>query len=202
VKRTPLRARSIKGTEDDERYRGATLRRSTVRTLRADEPDPDGEPRRYPLGPYVRLRWKVAPYTYVERYEKDGHGLLIRTSPRRAHVDIDRAARLYPGRPAGSHAEPTYESEFKRMRPVIRRRSHGQCEVRCSQACQGKATHVHHRKMRSQGGDNSEANLLHVCARCHLTIHDGPAIAYEHGWLVHSWDEPSSVPVTPTQEDR
>jgi hypothetical protein len=43
---------------------------ATIRSLRYDEPLPEGEPRRYRSGSgYVRLRWKVAPNTYVEEYE-------------------------------------------------------------------------------------------------------------------------------------
>lgn len=42
----------------------------TIRTLRHDEPLPDGEPKRYRDGRgYIRLRWKVATSTYVEEYE-------------------------------------------------------------------------------------------------------------------------------------
>jgi AraC-like DNA-binding protein len=43
---------------------------ATIRKLRHDEPVPDGEPKRYRNGTgYVRLRWLVAPQTYVEEYE-------------------------------------------------------------------------------------------------------------------------------------
>ena len=46
------------------------MKRATIRTLRADEPVPVGEPRRYKNGSgYVRLRWKVGPQQYVETYE-------------------------------------------------------------------------------------------------------------------------------------
>ena len=46
------------------------MKRATIRSLRADEPLPAGEPKRYknPAG-YVRLRWKVGPQQYVEVYE-------------------------------------------------------------------------------------------------------------------------------------
>lgn len=64
------------------------------------------------------------------------------------------------------------------------------CDVR-AEGCTGRAVHTHHRKRRSQGGDGSPANLLAVCLNCHQQIHDHPALAYERGWLVHSWDEPT-----------
>jgi len=42
---------------------------------------------------------------------------------------------------------------------------------RC-QAC-GSMSHleVHHRKFRSQSGDDSEQNLITLCAKCHGDIH-------------------------------
>lgn len=66
----------------------------------------------------------------------------------------------------------------------------GPCEARASAECTGRADHSHHRKLRSQGGDDSTANILKVCWRCHHTIHANPAESYEQGWLVKSWDTP------------
>ena len=54
--------------------------------------------------------------------------------------------------------------------------------------CTGRAAHIHHRKPRSHGRDDSPENTLIVCAACHTFIHAHPAISYEKGWLVHSWD--------------
>lgn len=47
--------------------------------------------------------------------------------------------------------------------------------------------HVHHRKLRSQGGTNDLVNLLDVCTACHGTIHANPADSYENGLLIRSW---------------
>ncbi len=33
---------------------------------------------------------------------------------------------------------------------------------------------VHHRKFRSQGGGDSEANLITLCAECHEQVHSPP----------------------------
>jgi hypothetical protein len=85
---------------------GRPLRRRTIRTLAPSEPDPSGEPRRYEsAGGYVRLRWKVAPGEYVERYEREEDGSLLRTratwrpgQPRAkppARVDRERVRRLH-----------------------------------------------------------------------------------------------------------
>lgn len=44
--------------------------KNRIRSLKPGEPIPEGEPRRYIEGRgYVRLRWKVGPYAYVETYE-------------------------------------------------------------------------------------------------------------------------------------
>lgn len=78
---------------------------------------------------------------------------------------------------------------------------------RCGGACEfcgfGISTirqmHVHHRKMRSQGGDWSLPNLMGVHQACHNTgsfsIHANPARSYKLGHLVRSGDDPAAIPV-------
>lgn len=61
--------------------------------------------------------------------------------------------------------------------------------------CDGKAVHAHHRKLRSQGGDNSRENLCGVCMPCHGHIHANPGRSYETGLMVHGWDDPADIPV-------
>jgi 5-methylcytosine-specific restriction endonuclease McrA len=58
--------------------------------------------------------------------------------------------------------------------------------------CTG-ATHVHHRKLRSQGGDHSLANLILLCGPHHDAVHANPALGYELGFLVRSFDDPALV---------
>jgi hypothetical protein len=99
------------------------------------------------------------------------------------------------GNPGGlRRSSPTYETEFKRARPCARERAEGRCEVIVSPTCSGQGTHVHHRKIRSQGGTNDLSNLLVVCHPCHKFIHDHPEMSYEKGWLVRSSNRlPSST---------
>ncbi len=59
---------------------------------------------------------------------------------------------------------------------------------------------IHHRKRRSQGGDNSPANLISVCghgtAGCHGAIHATPGWARDFGgWLVKGSEDPARVRV-------
>lgn len=91
----------------------------------------------------------------------------------------------------------------KRKRPVgfteetkasVRRRSGNRCEAR-AEGCTGRATHFHHRKLR-RFGDHSEANCLHVCAWCHISvIHENPELSFVMGWMVPSYQEPEDVRV-------
>lgn len=61
--------------------------------------------------------------------------------------------------------------------------------------CGRPSVHTHHRKLRSQGGDNSEVNLIRLCLSHHSYIHANPTESYENGWLVKSFDDPALIPV-------
>ena len=75
-------------------------------------------------------------------------------------------------------------------------RSEGICECLSPGKCIGPAQHIHHRKLRSQGGAHSVVNCIMVCHVCHhQVIHGNPRQAYENGWLVHGWDDPEDEPV-------
>ncbi len=42
---------------------------------------------------------------------------------------------------------------------------------RCQQCGSPENLHVHHRKFRSHSGDDSEENLITLCADCHSAVH-------------------------------
>ncbi len=74
----------------------------SIRSLRPSESDPPGEPRKYKnRDGYTRLRWKIGKGEYVERYERDESGTLMRDRPpQRRFLDGDLIERLYAeGRP-------------------------------------------------------------------------------------------------------
>ena len=83
----------------------------------------------------------------------------------------------------------------KAQRITLGVRSGGHCEI-CHTAV---ATNWHHRKNRSQGGDNSLSNAMHLCGSgstgCHGRVTENPAEAYEFGWSVRSGFVPAEVPV-------
>lgn len=81
-----------------------------------------------------------------------------------------------------------YEAEFQMVKAVVKARSKGVCEAG-TPVCTRVAVHVHHRKLRSQGGSNYPDNLLDLCFSCHDWIHLHPAASYEQGWLLHSTDD-------------
>jgi len=59
---------------------------------------------------------------------------------------------------------------------------------------------IHHRQLRSQGGNNSPANLVALCghgtAGCHGFAHKHPKRArLEGGWILRSTDDPAAYPV-------
>src|SRR5687767_9608328 len=74
-----------------------------------------------------------------------------------------------------------------------------QCVV-CSgglHGTRGSDYSLHHRKLRSQGGDNRTSNLISVCghgtAGCHSNIHAAPAKAMEAGWIVSREHDPAQT---------
>lgn len=83
------------------------------------------------------------------------------------------------------------------VKAVVEERSQGACERLLHPVCTGRAKEMHHRQMRSQGGEHSVVNLLHLCRECHREyVHLHPADSYSHGWLVKSHGDPAEVPVT------
>lgn len=77
-------------------------------------------------------------------------------------------------------------------RRTILDRDGGRC-VRC--ALLGEAMHLHHRKLRSQGGTHTPANGVTLCARCHRWVHANPQRAAGLGLIVKSWQVPEEVEV-------
>lgn len=77
------------------------------------------------------------------------------------------------------------------IRQQVWARSGGLCECGCGQ----RAIHIHHRKLRSQGGRHELPNLLHLSGACHDRAHANPERAYDLGLLVRSTDNPALVPV-------
>lgn len=79
----------------------------------------------------------------------------------------------------------------RKCRDLVYTRSNHVCEM-CGNT---RATEVHHRKNRSQGGQWTPANTLHLCTEHHRHVTVNPAVAYQQGWSVRSFADPASTPV-------
>jgi hypothetical protein len=79
--------------------------------------------------------------------------------------------------------------ELRAAKEERRQISNDVCEV---DGCGNRATHFHHRWLRSQGGVHEVWNLLHVCAglegRCHEHIHANPEDSYAKGYMLRRVD--------------
>ena len=73
-------------------------------------------------------------------------------------------------------------------------RADGWCECMLPTVCTGAPEHLHHKMLRSQGGEHTEANVTAICAACHSWVHAHPKWAYRAGLLVHGWEEPTFPP--------
>jgi len=58
-------------------------------------------------------------------------------------------------------------SSYESLRQKILRRDSWRCQL-CGTMSN---LEVHHRQFRSQGGDDSEKNLIALCSECHRTLH-------------------------------
>jgi hypothetical protein len=80
-------------------------------------------------------------------------------------------------------------------RAAVANRSGGYCELGCGR----RATNMHHRKNRSQGGQWSPANILHLCGSgttgCHGYYTNHPAEAKRLGVSVLPSEQPAEIPV-------
>ena len=76
-----------------------------------------------------------------------------------------------------------------KIRAQVEYRSNGWCEAWIEGVCPShfhRATQLHHRRTRSQGGQHTPENLLAVCNAAHDHIHAHPAESYEAGWLLRT----------------
>lgn len=108
-------------------------------------------------------------------------GYLPRRTPLRSTSPLERRTPL---RVVGKKVRRD-RHEMKATRPIVEARSGGICEAPFfPHVCTSVATEMHHRKRRSQGGDNSPENIAHLCSNAHARVHAFPAEAYAVGLLI------------------
>ncbi|MFC9432779.1 HNH endonuclease [Nocardia sp. NPDC057030] len=74
----------------------------------------------------------------------------------------------------------------------------GRCCERCGIGCNTffrTAGEIHHRRNRSQGVDNSLANLVLLCHLCHVWVGADPKAAATQGFHLEQGDIPEKTPV-------
>lgn len=67
---------------------------------------------------------------------------------------------------------------------------------RCANCGSSRDLHVHHRRLRSQGGPNTYANQITLCTDCHTWAHANPERAHRSGLILFHGEEPCQVPVS------
>jgi hypothetical protein len=91
----------------------------------------------------------------------------------------------------------TDRKAYQELTMALIERSGGVCE-RCRQA---RGESVHHRKLRSRGGEHTEDNCVWLCGdgvrACHGWCHANPAEATQTGWMVPSWTDPAAITPEP-----
>lgn len=93
---------------------------------------------------------------------------------------------------------PRSRSLFVVQRRIVFERSEGRCE-KCGLTLPA-VWECHHRRLRSQGGDDSVCNLLALHTDCHNagspgSVHSRPGLSYGAGYLVRRYLDPRDVPV-------
>jgi 5-methylcytosine-specific restriction endonuclease McrA len=82
-----------------------------------------------------------------------------------------------------SKKQAAKDREYTAMRIVVLERDDHTCQLRMDgHHCSG-GLHVHHRRLRSQGGSNHPSNLVTLCDRAHRWVHDNPAEAALFGLI-------------------
>ena len=77
-------------------------------------------------------------------------------------------------------------ARYASARAEVFERSQGRCEAQVEGVCLGRGDQAHHKRRRSQGGQDTPANLLWICRACHDWCHRYPAQAKALGLLEFS----------------
>ena len=85
------------------------------------------------------------------------------------------------------------------FRQLLYERCRGYCEV-CGYPVPPGNWAAHHRLLRKHGGKDELVNVLCLHHSCHNgtthSVHNQPKRSYDNGWLVRSWADPATTPLT------
>lgn len=82
-------------------------------------------------------------------------------------------------------------ARYASARAEVFERSQGRCEAAVEGVCLGRGDQAHHKRRRSQGGQDTPSNLLWICRKCHDHVHRFPAQAEALGLLEFSSYNPA-----------
>ena len=83
---------------------------------------------------------------------------------------------------------------WERLRDETFERCENHCDL-CGFPLEADWFDAHHRKARSQGGQDATTNLVALHRACHKWVHENPAKATVVGFICPSWANPSIWPV-------
>ena len=88
---------------------------------------------------------------------------------------------------------------MKLLRELVFARCGGYCE-RCGIPLNPDDWALHHRKLKSRGGQDTPENTVALHHHCHnlgtQSVHLNPAEATRRGLMVPSWENPTEIPIT------
>ncbi len=130
------------------------------------------------------MRQAIAEYDDLQPEDAPTLGAAVEVFRRHLAREDARASKKRTSSGAAMRPRRPSEGIPAANRDAVERRSNGWCEI-AHLNCSGRATEVHHRLMRSQGGGHDVDNLLHLCGAGHRFVHDNPEHSYGKGWLLH-----------------
>lgn len=88
---------------------------------------------------------------------------------------------------------------LKEMREIVLARCGGYCE-KCGKPLPNEGYALHHRKLRSQGGQDAVSNFLALHHKCHNlgtdSVHLNPMISTQKGYIVRGHADPLETLLT------
>lgn len=126
---------------------------------------------------------------------------LERKTPLARGKGLKRAGRVKPKRDTPRRGRLVLTGDDRKaLRLDVWNRASRRCEAGIDPNCPGTlaedAFEWHHRKLRSQGGNDEHVNSLCLCHDCHVWVHANPSFAKRYGLIVASMGDPESRAVT------
>lgn len=126
---------------------------------------------------------------------------LERRKPLAQGNGLKRSGRVNPKRKTPRRGRLVLTGvDRQELRHAAYDRAGGVCEAGVAPGCPGRVDRDvfewHHRKLRSQGGDDTIENSLALCPACHGWVHRNPTAAKTRGLIVPRWAAPAEYAVT------